>query len=214
MLIFVVYYWQWVIKLNCTRSNFKDIFAVMILKKVCMYTWKPPWHWLFSNLATSKTLRFWFYWKLSKFWKSCPPFWINHFVKWNFNFKFVISNPKNPCMQNFRFEEEQLLLLANFSRFPTTVCVKLTLDKKDINRRISWWALELKTFDRTLEHRSGDKMKHVDAFSRATNVMIVEDNTLWSNLVIGQNRDLKIRGPREKLAKSEDKLFEIRNGLI
>ena len=72
-------------------------------------------------LATSKTLRYWFYWKLSKFWKSCRPFWINHFVKWNFNLKFVISGPKNPCMQNFRFVEEQLLLLASFSRFPTTV---------------------------------------------------------------------------------------------
>ena len=59
-------------------------------------------------LATSKTLRYWFY-------------WINNFVKWNFNLKFVISDQKNPCIENFRFVEEQLLLLASFSHFPTTV---------------------------------------------------------------------------------------------
>ena len=45
----------------------------------------------------------------------------NFSKKANFNLKFVISDPKNPCMQNFRFVEEQLLLLASFSRFPTTV---------------------------------------------------------------------------------------------
>ena len=57
-------------------------------------------------------------------------------------------------------------------------------------------------------------MNHVDAFSRATNVMIVEGNTLQANLIICQDRDLKIQELREKLKKSEDKLFEMLNGLI
>ena len=92
--------------------------------------------------------------------------------------------------------------------------LKLTLDKKDVNRRISGWALELETFDKIFEHRSGEKMKHVDAFSRANNVMIIEDNTLELNLVICQNRDVKIQELCEKLEKSEDKLFEMRNGLV
>lgn len=92
--------------------------------------------------------------------------------------------------------------------------LKLTLDKKEVHRRISGWALELEAFDMTLEHRSGDKMRHVDALSRATNIMIVEDNTFESNLIICQNRDQKIKDLRQKLEKQEDKLFEMRNGLI
>ena len=144
-LIFVVYYCQWVIKLYCKRSNFKEIFAVMFFKQVCMCTWKTPWNWLFSNLATSKTLRYWFYWKLSKFWKSCPPFWINHFVKWNFNLKFVISDPKNSCMQNVRFVEEKLLLLASFSRFPTTVMARRYNGRPDTFRTDRMCSVEIDT---------------------------------------------------------------------
>lgn len=57
-------------------------------------------------------------------------------------------------------------------------------------------------------------MKHVDAFSRSVNIMIVEENTLEENLTICQNLDPKIRELREKLQLSEDKLYEMRNGLI
>ena len=91
---------------------------------------------------------------------------------------------------------------------------KLTLDKQDVNRRISGWSLELETFDKTFDHRSGDKMKYANAFNRSANVLIIQDNTFESNLIICQNHDPKIRELREKLGKTEDRLFEMRNGLI
>ncbi|WP_165309905.1 ribonuclease H family protein, partial [Enterobacter cloacae complex sp. 4DZ3-17B2] len=94
------------------------------------------------------------------------------------------------------FELETLALIYALRRFriylqgipfkAVTDCnaLKPTLDKKDVHRRISGWALELEAFDITLEHRSGDKMRHVDALSRANIIMIVEDNTFESNLII------------------------------
>ena len=124
------------------------------------------------------------------------------------------------------FELETLAIIYALRRFRiylqgipfkiVTDCnaLKLTLDKKDINPRISRWALELEAYDKTFEHRAGEKMRHVDAFSRAVNVLIVEDNTFESNLSICQNLDPKIRELREKLQNSEDRLFEMRNGLI
>lgn len=44
--------------------------------------------------------------------------------------------------------------------------LKLTLEKKQMNARISRWALELQEYDYTLQHRPGTSMAHVDALSR------------------------------------------------
>lgn len=73
------------------------------------------------------------------------------------------------------FELETLVVIYALRRFRIylqgitfkiiTDCdaLKMTLDKKDANPRISRWALELENFDKTFEHRSGKKMKHVEA---------------------------------------------------
>jgi hypothetical protein len=50
--------------------------------------------------------------------------------------------------------------------------VKMALNKKDINPRISRWALVLENYDYTVEHRAGKRMQHVDALSRCTPVMV------------------------------------------
>lgn len=124
------------------------------------------------------------------------------------------------------FELETLAVIYAIRRFRVYIqgiafkivtdcnALKLTLDKKDINPRICRWSLELERFDKTLEHRAGERMKHVDAFSRAVNILIVEDNTLESNLAVCQNLDSKIRELSEQLQKEQDKLFEMRNGLV
>ena len=87
--------------------------------------------------------------------------------------------------------------------------LKLTLDKEYINLRISRWALELEAYDKTFEHRAGKKMRHVDAFNRAVNVLIDEDNTFQSNLAICQNLDPKIRELREKSFVRNAKRFNL-----
>lgn len=48
----------------------------------------------------------------------------------------------------------------------------LTMRKQDIPPRVSRWALFLQEFDYQIEQRSGSKMKHVDALSRVSCLMM------------------------------------------
>lgn len=71
------------------------------------------------------------------------------------------------------------------------------------------WAEELEEYKKTLKHRSGENMRHVDALSREMGVMIVQDNTLEANLTDSQNLDKNIVELRGKLEVGEDKLYEM-----
>lgn len=60
-------------------------------------------------------------------------------------------------------------------------------------------------------------MQHVDAFSSAVNVMqimIIDENPFEINLSLGQNNDHKIRELSDSLEITEDRLYEMRNGII
>lgn len=91
--------------------------------------------------------------------------------------------------------------------------VRMALNKKDINPRISKWALILENYDYSIEHREGKRMQHVDALSRCA-VMVIEENTFELNLSIAQNLDPNIRKLKSELEVSESKNFELRNGLV
>lgn len=92
--------------------------------------------------------------------------------------------------------------------------IKMALNKKEINPRINRWALILQNFNYELEHREGNKMKHVDALSRINSILILEENTFEQNLSIAQNLDQNIVSLKEVLGTKEDKNFELRNGLV
>lgn len=51
----------------------------------------------------------------------------------------------------------------------------MTMKKQDVPLRVSRWALFLQDFDYVIEHRSGSKMRHVDALSRVS-CLIMEDS--------------------------------------
>lgn len=57
-------------------------------------------------------------------------------------------------------------------------------------------------------------MNHVDALSRCHSVFILESNSSERTLSIQQDRDSEIIKVREKLERSEDKFFELRDGLV
>ena len=94
------------------------------------------------------------------------------------------------------FELEMLAIINALRRFRIylqgipfkilTDCnsVKLTLQKKEINPRIARWAMELLNYDYVLEHRPSERTKHVDALSRAINVLVVEDNSFEYNFSV------------------------------
>jgi transposase InsO family protein len=124
------------------------------------------------------------------------------------------------------FELEALAIVYSLERFRVylqgirfkivTDCnsLKLTLERKEVNPRILRWSLILRNYDYVLEHRSADRMKHADALSRNCGILIIEENSVERNLQILQGLDEKIEVIKQKLELSEDKLFELNNGLI
>jgi len=101
-----------------------------------------------------------------------------------------------------------------FKVFTDCESFKLTMNKKDLNPRIARWALLFQNYDFSIEHRAGSKMKHVDALSRNTNILVLTENTFEQTLSIKQIEDRDIGKLKERLSKSEDKYFEMRNGLV
>ncbi|GFV35376.1 hypothetical protein TNCV_3204081 [Trichonephila clavipes] len=87
---------------------------------------------------------------------------------------------------------------------------KKTMQKKELITRIARWALQLEEFDYEIEHRAGSRMKHVDALSRYS-VMIVCNDTLTSKLKKSQEEDDNIQTLKSLLEKQESEEFFERN---
>lgn len=91
---------------------------------------------------------------------------------------------------------------------------RLTLARKDINPRIARWALFLQNYDFEIVHRPASRMNHVDALSRAHNILVLEANTFEQTLSIKQSTDPTIKEIRNSLEIKEDKFFELKDGLV
>lgn len=92
--------------------------------------------------------------------------------------------------------------------------VTQTLQKRDMNPRISRWSLELQCYDFEIVHRPGNRMTHVDALSRSFGILVVEDNPFEWNLSICQSQDPKISAIASRLEKVNDPQYELRNGIV
>lgn len=122
------------------------------------------------------------------------------------------------------YELETLVIVSALDRFRVylhgrpfvifTDCnaLKLTLNKKEINPRISRWALLLQEYDYKVEHRIGERMRHVDALSRG--VFMLEPACFEQMLLLKQQTDLEIGLIREALEEGESNRYESRNGII
>lgn len=86
---------------------------------------------------------------------------------------------------------------------------RLTMAKKDLNPRIARWALLFQNYDFSIEHRPGNRMRHVDALSRCTNILLLYENTFEQTLSIRQVQDKEISCLRDRLCEAEDKCFEL-----
>lgn len=91
---------------------------------------------------------------------------------------------------------------------------RLTLSKQNVNPRISRWAMFLQSYDYEIEHRSGSRMPHVDALSRYHSILVLEPNTFEHILSVKQSQDNTIRELRNQLEISENKFYELRDGLV
>lgn len=91
---------------------------------------------------------------------------------------------------------------------------RLTLNKKDVNPRISRLALFLQNYDYEIIHRPGRRMGHVDALSRCHSVLVLEGSTLERTLSICQDHDEEILKIRSGFEKGDVKFYELRDGLV
>lgn len=90
----------------------------------------------------------------------------------------------------------------------------MTLNKKEINPRIARWALALQNYDYKTEHRPGKRMQHVDALSRSNSILVVEPNTFEFELAVCLKQDSIIKELRTYLETKQDKMYEMRNGIV
>lgn len=105
------------------------------------------------------------------------------------------------------------LLGKKFKLVTDCLAFKQSLNKKIPNARISRWFVTLSEFDFIVEHRAGDKMRHVDALSRAT-IMVI--SAVASNRILeAQKNDETACEIVRKIEKGESvDDFVMKNGIL
>lgn len=128
------------------------------------------------------------------------------------------------------FELETLAVVYTLQRFRmylfglkfviVTDCeaMKKTLEKRDVNAKISRWSLYLEQFDYTIVHRPGDRMRHVDALSRV-NILLLEPegNTIdvfTNSIYVAQLQDADIQKLKTAVLAGSQKDYEVRENIV
>ncbi|KAL0881567.1 hypothetical protein ABMA27_001398 [Loxostege sticticalis] len=86
-----------------------------------------------------------------------------------------------------------------------------TLYKKDVPAKVARWILYLQDFNYTIEHRTGDKMQHVDALSRNICFVNVE---LHARIKKAQEEDDGLKVVKEILKEKEYEDYFLENGVL
>nr|XP_012217679.1 PREDICTED: uncharacterized protein LOC105669359 [Linepithema humile] len=96
-----------------------------------------------------------------------------------------------------------------------TDCVAFTqtMRKKEVSPKIWRWAKKLEEFEYILEHRSGTRMKHVDALSRNA-VMTVVENGIVARVKAAQADDSEIKTLIETMELKLDDDYTLVGGVL
>ena len=87
------------------------------------------------------------------------------------------------------------------------------MSKKDLTPKIARWALLLEDFRYTIEHRAGDKLRHVDALSRYP-VFTIAASSIVSKIKKAQEEDDEIKAVKELLKDREYEDYYVRKELL
>lgn len=88
----------------------------------------------------------------------------------------------------------------------------MTMKKAEVPLRVSRWAMMLQDFDYEIEHRSGTKMKHVDALSRIS-CMLIEDSLRY-RLKEAQMDDRYVKALRKILENNQYEDYYIHHDIL
>lgn len=135
------------------------------------------------------------------------------------------SNSTDEVEQKFHsFELETLAVVKAIERFHVyllgipfkvvTDCNALihAFKKINIDPRTARWSFMLQNYNFTIEHRGGERMKHVDALSRM--IMFIEPIKMEHALIYRQLSDENLKDLAEQLEFTDDKKFQLIKGLI
>ena len=80
--------------------------------------------------------------------------------------------------------------------------VKRAIEKKDVSPRIARWVMDIEGYNYKMEHRPGTRMRHVDALSRQSGVLMIRDG-LAERIGRAQKADPNLRAVFKALETGE-----------
>ncbi|KAG7295050.1 hypothetical protein JYU34_022520 [Plutella xylostella] len=105
------------------------------------------------------------------------------------------------------------LLGIPFKIVTDCLAFEMTLKKKDLTTRVARWVLLLQDYDYTVEHRSGSKMRHVDALSRNPCIAVVTSG-IHNQIRLAQQSDDGVKAIMEVVQTKPYADYYEHNGLL
>lgn len=140
---------------------------------------------------------------------------------------YYMSRKTTPAEQKYTsYELEVLAIIQALKKFRIylvgqpfkiiTDCAAFqkTMDKRELTTRVARWALLLEEFQYTIEHRSGTRMRHVDALSRYPIMMITCEDGITTRLKRAQETDEEILAIKEILKERKYKDYLLKDEIL
>jgi len=139
---------------------------------------------------------------------------------------YYFSRKTNPAERNYTsYELEALAVVQALEKFRhyllgikfkiVTDCaaLKQTIDKAKPCPKIARWIMTLEEYDKVIEHRSGSRMRHVDALSRYP-VMSIIENSIIVKIKEAQKNDSELKAIMEILEHKAYEDYLLRKGVL
>lgn len=105
------------------------------------------------------------------------------------------------------------LLGLRFKIVTDCAAFQRTINKRELTSRIARWALLLEDYDYSIEHRSGTRMKYVDALSRYP-VMTISKHSVLTQVKTQQKQDNEIKALSEVARDKTYNGYHVTNDLL
>lgn len=114
------------------------------------------------------------------------------------------------AMEKFRY----YLLGIRFKLITDCAAFTQTVKKKDIPREVAQWILAMQDFDYQVEHRSGEKFRHVDCLSRYLQDVLIITSEVSTRLKAAQQKDDYIKAILEIMKSCPYDNFTLKGGIL
>ncbi|KAH8405575.1 hypothetical protein KR215_003217 [Drosophila sulfurigaster] len=108
----------------------------------------------------------------------------------------------------------QYLLGISFKLIIDCAAFKQTLKKQDVPRDVAEWVVYMEQFDFEVEHRPGNRLKHVDCLSRYPPQIMVISTEISARLKKAQESDAMVKAILEILSSRPYEDFKIKGCLL